>query len=131
MAVSLLNEKLTLLREMLAVSLRQAGLLTADEETDTAGPLEFAITQRENLMAAIDALDARLTPADADPAIQAEIRGVLEAIQENDEKNRQLLEAALQKTSGDITRLRGVRKQINAYGADGPVESGQRFDSKQ
>jgi hypothetical protein len=137
--MNLLNEKLTLLREMLAVSHRQTGLLTADEETDTAEPLAFTIDQRESLMAAIDAVDAKLRGAapdgghgasDAD-GMKTEIRAVLSEIMETDGKNRRLLEEALQKTGGDITRLRGVRKQITAYGNDGPIESGQRFDSTQ
>jgi hypothetical protein len=127
-----MKEKLDLLREMLAVSNRQTELLAVeDENTDTAGPLEAAVHRRENLIAAIDALDAQTTPADADPAIQAEIRSVVADIIQNDEKNRQVLEAALQKTGGDIARLRGVRKQITAYGGGNPAEAGQRFDSTQ
>jgi len=129
--MNLWDEKLTLLREMLAVSRRQTELLKSDEDTDTAEPLLFAIEQRESLTAAVDALDARMSPADAGPAVKADIRAVLTEIMENDEKNRLLLEEALLKTGGDITRLRGARKQINAYGGEGPIESGMRFDTSQ
>jgi hypothetical protein len=128
--MSRLAEKLTLLQGLLAISRRQTELLCSDMEADIAGPLEYTVEQREKLVASIDAIDAKLTPADKNPDVMAEIRAVLNDIQENDAGNRRLLEDAMQKIGDGMTRIRGARKQAAAY-EDAPQWTGQRFDSKQ
>ena len=120
-----LGNKLTLLRELLAVSRRQGDLLRVDDaEADLAEPLLAIVEQRDSLITAINELDAagRID----DPGV----RELLLELQQSDEDNRRLLEAGMKRSIDGVSRVRGARRQLAGYG-DPPAMTGQLFDGEQ